>query len=204
VSKNTYPYPPDEFDSVDPRSRPQEVHAARRSTWSKVWPFIVVVIVVPVIALGVVKFLSSWERPPADPAANPTTTSTTTQTVTDPPTTPDDSAAIVDDDVPSDDAPTTPPELDRTVDVRVLNAKGEQGLAGRAADLLRQDGWATAEPDDYDGDAAEGNSAVYYGKNAWSTSAQAVAGILGIDLVEKDTDGSPDGITVVLRQDFVL
>jgi hypothetical protein len=90
------------------------------------------------------------------------------------------------------------------VPVAVLNAKGEQGLAGRARDLLGQDGWTSVEAGDYRGDEIEGGSAVYYGKNAWSSSAESVAGILGIDIVEKDRDGSADGITVVLRQDFTL
>jgi hypothetical protein len=217
VSKNSYPYTSDEFDSVDPKSRPQEVHAARRSTWSRVWPFVVVIIVVPLIAFGVVKVLSMWDNPnpgTTDAAAPPTVTDTVT--VTDPPIIPSDAGEVSLGGEPAD-APPDPgdgeigaeetaeaPPLDRTVTVTVLNAKGEAGLAGRAAELLRQDGWATVDAGDYEGDAIEGGSSVYYGKNVWSTSAQSIAGILNIAVVEKDTDGSPDGITVVLRQDFVL
>jgi hypothetical protein len=210
VSKNSYPYPPDEFDSVDPKSRPQEVHAARRSTWSRVWPFVVVIIVVPIIAFGVVKVLSAWDNPGSgggDPQNTPTITDT--QTVTDLPAVPPDGADIVDDaaddavDI-SDDQSVEEFTVDRTVQVAILNAKGEQGLAARAGELLRQDGWSAVEPGDYEGSEIDGGSAVYYGKNVWSASAESIAGILNIALVEKDTEGSPDGITVILRQDFLL
>jgi hypothetical protein len=216
VSKNSYPYPPDEFDSVNPTSRPQEVHAARRSAWSRVWPFIVVIIAVPAIAFAVIKVLSSWDSAQDAAPGGSTITSTTTATVTDPPTPPpaaetappageatdgDAGAEDPSDGTGGDDAP---PPIDRSVAVKVLNAKGEQGVAGRASDLLRQDGWTSVSADNYEGEQIEGASTVYYGKNIWSTSAQSVAGILQIDLVEKDTDGSPDGITIVLRQDFIL
>jgi hypothetical protein len=215
VSKNSYPYPPDEFDSIDPNLRPQEVHAARRSTWSRVWPFIVVIVVVPAIALGVVKVLSSWDNSQADPSVAGTVTSTATVTDVPPPPTsvlpgptgssPSDSAAevAVEDPAGTADVASAPP-IDRAVPVRVFNAKHEDGLAARASDLLRQDSWNSVTPENYSGNEAEGASAVYYGKNVWSTSAESVAGILGIDLVEKDTEGSPDGITVILRQDFTL
>jgi hypothetical protein len=177
----------------------------------------VVIIVVPMIAFGVVKVLSMWDNPdPGTTDAAPPPTVTDTQTVTDPPIVPSDAGGVSLDGEPADappdvgdgaisteEAPDAPP-IDRTVTVTVLNAKGEAGLAGRAADLLRQDGWTTVDAGDYEGDAVDGGSAVYYGKNVWSASAQAVAGILNIAVVDKDTDGSPDGLTIVLRQDFAL
>jgi hypothetical protein len=215
VSKNSYPYPPDEFDSVNPSNRPQEVHAARRTTWSRVWPFVVVVIAVPAIAFAVMKVLSSWDNAQTAAPDEPTTTTTQTLVVTDPPTAPQDDPATQGEVPPADIGGETPstnetqdeadaPPIDRTVAVMVLNAKGEQGVAGRASDLLRQDGWTQVNAENYEGTEIEGASCVYYGKNVWSTSAESVAGILQIDRVEKDVEGSPDGITVILRQDFIL
>jgi hypothetical protein len=224
VSKKDYPYEPDEFDSVDPGSRPKEVHAARRSTLSRVWPFIVVIVVVPAIAFGVVKYLSTWENPNAVGDKTPASTSTITQTVIDLPTDtglPVDPGTVTEpvplDSVPVEEpalepteepAPTesteAPPPLDRASTVSILNAKGESGLAGRARDLLAGDGWTAVSAGDYDGSASDGASAVYYAKKSQATSAQAVANILQINEVVRDKKASPEGITAVLRSDYIL
>jgi type IV secretory pathway VirB10-like protein len=218
VTKNAYPYPPDEFDSVDPSSRPKEVHAARRGAWSRVWPFIVVIVVVPAIALGVVKYLSSWSGDKTDPTGAPTNTVEITQTVTDPP--PPTDAVVeppadtgesqspeepVQEPVEEPEETPEPPPLDRDTAVQVLNAKGEAGLAGRARGVLTGDGWTDVEAGDYTGGNPGGSSAVYYAKKSQATSAQTVADMLRIDAVKRDKDQSGNGaITVVLRSDFVL
>jgi hypothetical protein len=208
VSKS-YPYQPDEFDTIDPNSRPKEVHAARRSTWSRVWPFIVVVIVVPAIAFGVVKYLDRWKGAPQESAATSTLTSTQTQTVIDAPTPPEVTEVV---DTPTEEPSPTetaseaaPPAVDRSLPVVVFNAKGQDGLAGQAKERLDSDSWGAVSAETYSGSTPGGASAVYYQKKAQAPSAQLVAEILHIAAVERDKDQTQDGaITVVLRSDYVL
>jgi len=207
VSKR-YPYPRDEFDNADAASRPKEVHAARRTTWSKVWPFIVVIVVVPVMAFGVVKFIASWNDPannePLDTEAAPTVTQTLTDTATAP------GPEVT----PGEDDPTEPAATevantlkppDRTLPVVILNAKGESGLAAKAQTLLRTDSWADVSVADYRGEATDGLSTVYYAKKAQLSSARVIAGILQVDTIKKDKRQTNGGaITVILRQDYIV
>jgi hypothetical protein len=208
VSKHSYPYPPDEFDHVAADSRPKEVHAAKRSAWSRIWPFIVVVVVVPAVAFGVMRYLAHFDAGSGDnaaPATSPTTTLTATATVTDLPPVPPDAETTTPEEPTTPAAPETkePPPLDRTVGVDVLNAKGEAGLAGEVKRVLDEDGWSAVAAADYEGDQRDGVTTVYYGKNALSTSAQTAADLLHIDAVEKDKTVAPSGIVVVLRSDYV-
>ena len=203
-----YPYPRDEFDNVDQTNRPKEVHAARRSTWSKVWPFIVVIVVVPLIAFGVVKYLSSWNDANVGGDEDSEAPPTLVQTMTDAPATPDPagSAEGADEATPaSTEVANTLKPPDRALAVVILNAKGEQGLAAKAMTLLEVDWWTNVSVADYDGQATDGLSAVYYAKNAQKASAQVVAGILQIDEIKKDKAQTNNGaITAVLRADYII
>ena len=59
MSKASYPYPPDEFDAADDHDGPRGVHRSPRTTWSKLWPFLVVLVVFPALAYGVVTWIAN-------------------------------------------------------------------------------------------------------------------------------------------------
>jgi hypothetical protein len=93
VSKSAYHYPPDEFDQVDLNSRPKEVHAARRSLWGRMWPFLLVIVLVPAVAFLAVHFLASGETDGGDTASDGASTAAATDTPTAADTeTPDDTS----------------------------------------------------------------------------------------------------------------
>ncbi|MCR6493415.1 hypothetical protein [Cellulomonas sp. P24] len=52
MSKARYPYPADEFDAVDAHAGPRGVHRRARSVWTRVWPFLLVIVLFPAIAWG--------------------------------------------------------------------------------------------------------------------------------------------------------
>lgn len=202
MSKADYPYPDDEFDAVTPDG-PRGVHRAPRSAWSRWWPFLVVLLVVPVLAYGVVAYLSrtgdlpvvgggsapAAEESPAaeDPAAQ-------------------DPAA---EDPAAGEAPaaetTAPPEVPAatpvlTTPVEVLNGARVSGLAGRVADELRGAGFTDVTPDNATEDLPD-ESTVYVASEDLRPTAELVGSTTGVTTVEVDPDRAGVGIVVVLVTD---
>lgn len=63
MTKNGYPYPPDEFDVAVPGGAPVGVHRAPRSGWSSAWPFLLVAVVCAAVAWGGITLLSGGDDP---------------------------------------------------------------------------------------------------------------------------------------------
>jgi cytoskeletal protein RodZ len=206
VTKGEYPYPPDEFDAVDPSAGPRGVHRRPRSRWSAVWPFLVALVLSGALAFAVVALV--WDErgpgatPTADVAAEPGAEATepaptepaptdTAPPATEPPaTTP-----------PAETPPPPPPEPDLETPVTVFNSTSVQGLAADAAGQLEDAGWSEVDSGNYPGGTLPA-STVFYGTAELEVSARAVAEVLGIDVVELAESDATDGIEVVLERDF--
>jgi hypothetical protein len=203
VTQGEYPYPPDEFDAVDPSTGPRGVHRRPRSRWSTVWPFLVALVVSGALAFAVVALV--WDdrgpaqTPSTDVAAEPEPEQTPTAT----PTTEPGATGSVTPEPPATTAPpvqtTPPPDADLDTRVVVFNATTVPGLAGTAAGQLQDAGWSDVATNNYAG-APLAASTVRYGSDDLEGSARAVADLLGIDDVE--LAAAADGIEVVLEGDF--
>lgn len=205
MTKGRYPYPDDEFDVVDGSAGPRGVHRAPRSRWSRVWPFLLVLVLFPALAFGVVNSLYSWDglgsssdatsdAPADDLAAEGGEGDGAAEGGEE--TAPEGGAA---EESAEPEAPA--PVADRTTSVMVLNAAKVSGLAGKTADKLTAAGFTTVDSGNYTG-AATTVSGVYYATEDQAVTAAEVASTLGITKVELSPTQSPSGITAVVAKDY--
>ncbi|WP_448631283.1 hypothetical protein [Cellulomonas soli] len=64
MSKADYPYPPDEFDAPRSPDAPRDPYLAPRSWWSRWWPFVAVLVIVPVLAFVLVNLAARYDSLP--------------------------------------------------------------------------------------------------------------------------------------------
>ena len=200
MSKADYPYPEDEFDAISPDA-PTGVHRAPRSAWSRWWPFLVVLLVVPVLAYGAVAYLSRTGDLPLAGGSS--------QGEEAPAVPPDDAAAGEDpgEEAPADaepDVPATeeppPPAPDLATPVSVHNGARVSGLAGRVADELEAAGFTAVFPDNASG-TLPAVSTVFITSEDLRPTAELVATTVGVPTIEVSPQQAGGGITVVLVSD---
>lgn len=218
MSKQEYPYPDDEFDALGERRVPQGVHREPTPRWRQWLPYLLVLILVPLLTLAAVKYFSSPSDP--TPEASPTESAPAETEEPDVEEPEDDAegetdgedeetdpdADAEDEDTDSEEEPTEEPEepeLDFSKHVLILNGAGVQGLAGEVAEALAADGWENTEADNYQSATPEA-STVYYTSEEFEDEAQEVAQRLGIDQLVEDAGSASNGIVVVIRTDFSL
>ncbi|TQL01655.1 LytR C-terminal domain-containing protein [Cellulomonas sp. SLBN-39] len=187
MSKADYPYPEDEFDVSSPDS-PRGVHRAPRSAWSRWWPFLAVLVVVPALAFAAVSYLTAGGDSPiggtdgAGGGASQTPAPTETAAQTEPPA----------EEVPAAPALDTP--------VQVLNGAGIEGLATRVTGQLNGVGFTSVTA----GNASAplpAASTIYIGSEDLRVTADLVATTLGVPTVEVNIGAAPAGIVLVLVTD---
>ncbi len=195
MSKAAYRYPPDEFDATPDPDAPRGVHRAPRSAWSRWWPFLLVLIVVPLIAWAAVTYLADEGRLPGNDAEEPLPTSATTApTPTSTQTAAEPTPTVTAEPTPTEAAPNL------ATPVSVLNGAGIGGLAGRQADELRTAGFTDVTPGNATSDTPVA-STVFYGSEDLRSTAELVASTLGLDTLVLSPIDAPQGITVILRED---
>ncbi|MCB2177273.1 MAG: LytR C-terminal domain-containing protein [Actinomycetales bacterium] len=195
-----YPYPPDEFDAAAGSGGPRGVHRTPRSAWSRWWPFLVVVVLFPALAFGMVTWVSNggglpWSGAAAGPSASSTSPSGTTTE-----SSPSESASESPTQTPSP-TETPTPEPDLATAVQVENATKTSGLAGGARDTLKAAGFTDVSIGNWTGPSV-GTTVVFYPAAADLGTAAKVAELLGIDRVVEDATQAADGVVVVLEADF--
>jgi len=208
VPKAKSSFPPDEFDVVDPTA-PRSPHRAPKTRAQRLVPFLVVIILGPLLAYVVVTAVSTGELPGRTPAAE-ATGGTVTPSV-DPDL--DDDLTESPDETPDSEDPEAsetqteteepePVDPDPATRVVILNSAGINGLAGRAQGILRDAGWTNVSTGNHSGDLP--GSTVFYAEDdeVLLASAEAVAEELGIDRVELDPDEAGEAITVILESDL--
>ncbi|MBU4213082.1 MAG: LytR C-terminal domain-containing protein [Actinobacteria bacterium] len=206
MSKASYPYPDDEFDTPADPDGPRGIHRAPRSAWSRWWPFLVVIVVVPLIAFGGVWFAarngyvsdipglggaSSSARAGADDEASADAGAPDDGTSD----APSESAAAPQ--APAAPAPSQPAGPVLSTKVNVVNAAGVSGLAATAATKLQAAGFTAVTT----GNGSKGgatSSTVFYASEGLATTAQQVATTLGLTTVTLSADKAGGAISVVL------
>ncbi|WP_102510115.1 LytR C-terminal domain-containing protein [Sanguibacter massiliensis] len=194
-----YPYPNDEFDTELDDTHALGIHHAPRSTWSKVWPFLVVIVVCAALAAALVTWFTLQGRPGSTGTPPPATTAapSVTPTESDEPTPADPTTTVEASDEPTTEEPTTEeptteepttPELDRSTAIRVLNATRTQGLAATRVSTLRGAGWTNVVGDNFPaGSNAPATSSVWYRSVDLEDEAKQIAkdlGLANVTLVE--------------------
>lgn len=214
MSKADYPYADDEFDAPTGPDVPRGVHRAPRSAWSRWWPFLAVIIIVPLVAYALVTYASRDNGTDDDTASTGTTTSATPKATTpsddstdsstdssidkatDEATEPSDTSSDEPSDEPTDDTATAEVQLDTPV--VVLNAAGINGLAAKTVTTLKGEGFTAAKAENFSGTKPDA-SVVYFASDDLSATADKVADTLGIDDVQQSSTDAGAGISVVLR-----
>lgn len=197
-----YRYPEDEFDADPAQDAPIGVHRAPRTWWSRWWPFVAVLVLVPALTVGGVLWYSSrggtlpGEGLGEQPAASAPATSEAAET-------PEETPAAPEETEPEAPAPEDTPEPtpDLTADVGVVNAANVSGLAAGAAEQLEDAGFTSVTT----GNGTAGGrtaSTVFYATPELAVTAQQVAATLGIADVVESADVAGDGVVVLLLRDF--
>lgn len=197
MSKADYPYADDEFDAPAGPDVPRGVHRAPRSAWSRWWPFLVVIIVVPAIAYGLVTY-ASRDNSPSTPASSSTSKAPSGEASTPAKSTePSDetSSESAESPEPTSEAPT--PEVDLTTGVTVYNAAGIKGLAASTVTTLEGAGFTNVTGTNFSGTKPD-VSTVYYASDDQKATADLVAETVGLDTVTQSESDADDGISVVL------
>ncbi len=200
-------YPKDEFDKVG-EDMPVGMHRPRPSKWKSVWPFLVILVVVPLLGWGVSYLLTS--RGVIDESSVRVVTEGSTAQSAAPDTT--QSSAQSDESNASQSAPEpqpaepepteepapAEPEFKKNAAIAVLNGAGTPGLAAERVGVLIAEGFENTTAANASGWNST-VSVVYYGPEDMEATAREVARILGIDGVERTGDVGSDDIVVLLR-----
>ncbi len=188
-----YPYPPDEFDAAA-AGGPHGVHRKPRSAWSRWWPFLAVLVILPVLSYAAVTVASGGN--PLGSGAESSTSAPAAESAapTDTATTPSPAATET-----AAETPAAVKDLTRAVEVR--NATSTAGLASGAKTVLTSAGFTTVTAGNFSGTAPSA-SVVFYPSAADQATAAAVAAALKITMVTESATEFPDGILVVLAGDY--
>lgn len=202
-------YPQDEFDRVG-EDMPVGMHRPQPSRWKSVLPFLVILVVVPLLGWGASQLLTGLGGTQSDDGG---TVAQSTQS--------DDAAqsdqrsaspAETSVDEPQSEATPTPTpsetesepqsgtaEVDYNVKIAVLNGTAIVGHAAEYAVTLNEAGFPGTTVDNA-GDWLSQTSVVYYASPDLEATAQEIARVLGIDTVELNTTDLGDfDVTVLLR-----
>ncbi|MDY6213568.1 MAG: LytR C-terminal domain-containing protein [Schaalia hyovaginalis] len=194
-------YPRDEFD-IAGEDMPVGMHRPQASRWKNVWPFLVILVIVPLLAWGASTLLMNRQSgtvvstPQSVPASRSAQSAQSAQSASS-----GQSEARVPEETQSS-KPTAPektePLIDYNVKISVLNGTGTQGLAAEKVSELAAAGFPGATAANADGWVTQA-STVYYEDPALEASAQAIGEALGIANVQVTTGiGDPD-VVVILR-----
>ena len=193
MSKADYPYADDEFDAPSGPDVPRGVHRAPRSAWSRWWPFLVVILVVPAIAYGLVTF-ASRDNSPSTPESSATSKAPASSSPSKSPSG-DASKEPTASDEPTSDEPTA--EVALATPVTVFNAAGISGLAAGTVTDLKGAGFTNVTAANFVGTKPD-VSTVYYASDDLKPTADLVAETIGIDTVTLSESDADDGVSAVL------
>ncbi|HEX5511878.1 MAG TPA: LytR C-terminal domain-containing protein [Actinomycetales bacterium] len=207
-------FPPDEFDRLDPITGRRGAHRAKATPVVAALPVVLVLVVVVAVVLGVTTLIGGRDPKSAAIAGfeTPTATDTPSGTGSAEPTSgasgspsatasaePSDTGQPTGEpsDTPSSDS--TGSQVQQDAPVVVLNGTKTRGLAAKAAQSLRNDGWNVSRTDNYrDGQIP---TTVFYATGDLEATAAKIARQLGgVHVQENAAIG--DSITVVLGNDY--
>lgn len=216
MSKEDYPYPEDEFDTLGAKRVPQGVHREPAPRWRQWLPFLLVLVLVPLLTFGVVKYFADTSSDEPTPTAEESETAAPdegdgedgngeeTSGEDDGETDPEaDGTEEPGEEDPGEDDPADSEDLNLDTSVLILNGARVQGLAGEVAEALTDEGWRQTEADNY-AQAAPAETTLYYTSEEFAAEAEAVGEQLGITNLVESSSAASNGIVIVLRADFSM
>lgn len=190
------PYPLDEFDNAASERGPVGVHRKRKSVAGAIIAPFVVFILAGALAYGVVAYLWGVDAGSRD-QATPTITRTSIVGPTDDLSTVSPSPSESASPSPTPTATAEPVHFDASI--VVLNAAKISGLAGKNAEKVTAGGFTAVTAGNASSNLPSANT-VRYSEPKFATTAQQVASLLGIAVVEQGD--TPEGnISVYLITD---
>lgn len=179
------------------------MHRAPRSTRRRLLPFLAVLIIFPLLAFGLVTWLSGWEGlPGAGRTAATEGPAETDEVVVEEPEATAEDPVVEETPVETPDAPEPPAaEPNLATPVEIFNSTSRSGLAGGAAERVQEAGFTEVTAGNWEG-GDPGASVVYYATPQDIATAQLVAQTLGIATVQESAEEAPAGVVVVLATDY--
>lgn len=194
-------YPKDEFDRAG-EDMPIGMHRAQPSKWKAVWPFLALLVIVPLAGWGLSYILTSRGVVTPTTVASVASSVTSTASASESPS--PSATATTETPTPSPTASETPSAspsptipVRHSAKVSVLNGTGVQGLAAQKVSKLAAEGFDGATAANARGWDTK-VSTVYYSDPLLESTAKEIARILEIDKVGQTDTGDPD-IVVLLR-----
>lgn len=202
-------YPRDDFDGV-PEGNPVGVHRRTRNPWAPVVPFLLVLVLVPLLAWGVATLIqrnvpeaevgaAQSQSQPQSQQVQPTTDQAQSDVVI-----PDSNVptAAPDDPGATPDEPAEPTEPEGTVDfaaaVTVLNGTTISGYAAEFAGYVTNAGFTNVTATNASTWPTDQNT-VFYPSAELRATAEAVAAAAGIaNVVEGGFEEAPGSVVVFL------
>lgn len=200
-------YPEDEFENPSDEG-PVGVHRQPPSPWRPVLPFLVILVVVPLLAWGLTVILqrSGDNRVTGAQSAQSSAQSSATVQPVVPELDDDEDVNIIDQpgvepsaapDLSDDGSEDGDTGIVYDVDIQVLNASGVAGYAGQVADLLIDDGFTAVIAGNTSGWITQENT-VFYSEPSQQATAEQVAQLAGISAVQENTNATGGAGIVVL------
>ena len=204
---NSLPYPEDEFDEAG-KTTTAGLHRQRPSQWRTVLPFLIVLIIVPLLAWGAATAFTSHRSTSAqnqpeqtvvhtvevDPTGAPIESQGQTQDA--------DANATPTQQATQEASPTPTAEaIAHDATIQVLNGTGRTGLAGSVVETLQEKDYTALTAANADGWLTEVTT-IYY-RQGMDATAEDLAKILGIDMRQENSDAVGDAdVVIVLKGDF--
>ncbi|MDO5728841.1 MAG: LytR C-terminal domain-containing protein [Actinomycetaceae bacterium] len=202
---SSHQYPEDEFDEAA-KNFPVGVHRQKPSQWKSVLPFLLVLIIVPLLAWGAAYVFTHRDSDGPSVETSPTPEATTTTEATDEPSeevteTPSEEPSEEPSEQPSEEPSEEAPQLNKGAVIRVLNGTNVNGLAGQVTQTLTTNEYTSVEAANATGWSTE-QTTIYF-KPGFENDAAELGRILGIDLwKENSSDLGNSDIVIVLKGDF--
>ena len=203
-------YDEDEFDAAARERGPVGVHRQLEPGWRRYLPYLVVIVVAPLLAWGVVSLLSN-RTSPSGPSAGSSAPATTQSASPSESPTPTESASPSESPTPTESAsPSESPtpeasessdpgvsSEDRAQTVTILNGAGVSGLAANVAESLRGQGYTNVVTANYASNVPTSDT-IYYNSAAQQAAAEEIGNQLGIGQIVQSSSATRS-IAIVLR-----
>jgi hypothetical protein len=171
-------------------------HRARPNPLTSVVPVIAGMAVVVLVVVGAFTLLGD-RGGSADPGGTAAGAQPTSQPSASASAAPSASASAA----PSASASAPAAEVDKTIELRVLNATATCGLAAKVSEQLEGDQWVIGDTGDSQNQRNLATTRVYYGKSSQKATADAIVAALGFGETKKSAANAGEGITIVLGED---
>ncbi|GAB2605391.1 LytR C-terminal domain-containing protein [Pseudactinotalea suaedae] len=203
MTRDDYPYPEDEFDALGADRTPQGVHRAPLPRWRQLLPFIIVLILAPTLAFVAVQALSGGGDDPSPTADTTTEPATDGEPTTEPTEAPTEEPTEGETTTEEQTSEEPAADLDRSIQVWVLNGSGVGGLAAETQAFLTEDGWEDVNAADY-GRPQPSGTTLFYDNADQLDEAEALGDLLGITNLVESSSAADGDLVLVLRAGFEL